>query len=76
MGKRAGLRQVDAPAEDVCALSTQPDLQSIIEQASGLSPYSLPPRVLEHLASLLADDLATELLCGLLDFGALILDGN
>ena len=36
-------------------MATQPDLQSIIEQASSLSPYSLPPRVLEHLASLLAD---------------------
>ncbi len=32
-----------------------PDLPNIIEQASCLSPYALPPRALDRLASLLAD---------------------
>ena len=36
-------------------MSGQPDLHSIIEHASGLSPYSLPRRALERLARLLAD---------------------
>lgn len=36
-----------------------PDLPSIIEQASCLSPYALPPRALDHLAKLL-DDLQPE----------------
>ena len=36
-------------------MSRQVDLHSIIEQASGLSPYALPRRALERLANLLAD---------------------
>ena len=49
------MRNTTAPPDDICALSSQADLHRIIEQASGLSPYALPARALERLASLLAD---------------------
>ena len=44
-----------------------PDGRSIIEQASCLSPYALPPRTLDRLARLLADlkpDVTAETGCG------------